>query len=213
MGFIGRADRQDVRIAEAGTVWKVEVEPSATVVMAVIRGRAMQSDICAGKPAAVGIPPAAFRKTMRNLAGTVAIVTSGRDDCRRGLTITALCSLSADPPSLAVCVNRKAEAHDVIASEGCFGVSILAAEHAGLARSFAGQDGSKGVARFLSHRWTQLETRAPLLEDAVTIIDCRVMKQIDVGTHSLFCGLIVATRDKEATRPLLHYDGEFVLLA
>lgn len=173
----------------------------------------MPSSTCPDMPAAAGIPQAAFRKTMRNLAGTVAIVTSGREDRRRGLTITAFCSLSADPPSLAVCINRKAEAHDVIASEGCFGLSILAAEHVELARSFAGQDGSKGAERFMNRSWTQLETRAPLLDDAVTIIDCRVMKQVDAGTHSLFCGLIVATRDREATRPLLHYDGEFVLLA
>lgn len=173
----------------------------------------METSAYSGVSATVGIPQAAFRKTMRNLAGTVAIVTSGREDCRRGLTITALCSLSADPPSLAVCINRKAEAHDVIASEGCFGVSILAAEHVELARSFAGQDGSKGAERFMSRRWTQLETRVPLLDDAVAIIDCRVIRQIDVGTHSLFCGLIVATRDRDATRPLLHHDGEFVLLA
>ncbi len=55
--------------------------------------------------------PGDFRKAMRHCAGAVALVTVGREDGgRTGLTATAVCSLSDDPPSLLVCVNRNASA-------------------------------------------------------------------------------------------------------
>ncbi|MGE5534388.1 MAG: flavin reductase family protein [Acidobacteriota bacterium] len=150
---------------------------------------------------------------MRNFAGTVAVVTSGQGGSRRGLTITAVCSLSAAPPSVAICINRKAEAHDVIRNAGVFGLSVLSTKHAALARTFSGQDGTKGLDRFLAGQWTELETKVPLLEDAVANLDCRVTQAVDAGTHTLFCGLVVATHVAPASRPLIYYDGEFVSLA
>ena len=53
-----------------------------------------------------------FKQAMRHCAGAVALVTVGREHgSRTGLTVTAVCSLSDDPPSLLVCVNRNASAH------------------------------------------------------------------------------------------------------
>ena len=89
--------------------------------------------------------PGDFRKAMRHCAGAVALVTVGREDGRRtGLTATAVCSLSDDPPSLLVCVNRNASAHPRIREERCFGVSFLGEEHVPLALTFSGQKGVEG---------------------------------------------------------------------
>jgi flavin reductase (DIM6/NTAB) family NADH-FMN oxidoreductase RutF len=172
----------------------------------------MQAAAFSKEPVSSGVAPDVFRKAMRNFAGTVAVVTSGQGASRRGLTITTVCSLSTDPPSVAICINQRAEAHDVIKSAGVFGVSILSAGHVALARTFSGQDGTKGLDRFLAGRWIELETKAPLLEDAVTNLDCRIINVIDAGTHTLFCGLVVATQATSASRPLIHYDGEFASL-
>jgi len=174
----------------------------------------MQMSAAAAKSAAADVhltevDSHAFRDVMRNIAGTVAIVTAGEGDARRGLTITTVCSLSAEPPSVAICINRSAEAHDVIERAGTFGVSILSTDHADLARTFSGQDGTKGLARFGKGAWDEMKTRAPLLDDAVANLDCKIMKTLDVGTHSLFCGLVVGARVGPASRPLLHYRGQF----
>lgn len=173
----------------------------------------MQAGACTQQEIAPAVSQDAFRKAMRNVAGTVAVVTSGAGSSRRGLTITAICSLSADPPSVAICINRKAEAHDVIQKYGVFGISILSAAQDELARKFSGQDGTKGIDRFSAGRWTVLETTAPLLEEAVANMDCKVIKEVCVGTHTLFCGLVVATHASPSARPLVHYDGGFVSLA
>ena len=62
-----------------------------------------------------------FKKAMRHCAGAVALVTVGTEPGRRtGLTVTSACSLSDDPPSLLVCVNRNASAHATIREEAIF---------------------------------------------------------------------------------------------
>ena len=63
---------------------------------------------------------------MRHLAGAVTVIATGAPGHRFGLTATAVCSLSDEPPTLLVCVNRPASAHDVISRNGNFSVNLLA---------------------------------------------------------------------------------------
>jgi flavin reductase len=81
----------------------------------------------------------AFRHAMRNLAAGVSIVTSGKGPDRRGLTVTATCSLSAEPPSILVCVNRNAEAYSTIIDSRSFAVNFLAFDQLDIALRFAGR--------------------------------------------------------------------------
>ena len=58
------------------------------------------------------VDPAAFKKGMRHLAASVTLITTRHRDRRGGLTATAVCSVSAEPPQLLICVNKSASAHD-----------------------------------------------------------------------------------------------------
>jgi flavin reductase len=51
-----------------------------------------------------------FRDAMSLLAGTVAVITAGSRELRRGLTATAVCSVAVQPPTMLVCVNRYGKA-------------------------------------------------------------------------------------------------------
>ncbi|MES5488649.1 flavin reductase family protein, partial [Bradyrhizobium sp. INPA03-11B] len=62
---------------------------------------------------------------MRNLANGVAIVTTGKTVCRRGLTVSSVTSMCIDPPCLLVAINSRSEAHDAILASRSFGVSLL----------------------------------------------------------------------------------------
>src|SRR5258707_1450098 len=74
----------------------------------------------------MAIDPQSFKQAMRQCAGAVALVTVGAEPGRRtGLTVTSACSLSDDPPSLLVCVNRNASAHTRIREEGHFVINFL----------------------------------------------------------------------------------------
>ena len=85
----------------------------------------------------MSIDAAAFKKGMRHLAASVTLITTRHDGLRGGLTATAVCSVSAEPPQILVCVNRTASAHDTIGQARIFCVNILAPEHRKIAERFA----------------------------------------------------------------------------
>jgi flavin reductase (NADH)/cob(II)yrinic acid a,c-diamide reductase len=140
----------------------------------------------------------------------VALVTVGRESGRRtGLTVTAVCSLSDDPPSLLVCVNRNASAHPRIREEGCFGVSFLANEHMALALTFSGQKGVDGDDRFAFGRWATAVTGAPVLEDALVSFDCALREAFETKTHSVFIGDVRDVGFRPDARPLVYLRSAF----
>ncbi|MGY4424800.1 flavin reductase (DIM6/NTAB) family NADH-FMN oxidoreductase RutF [Bradyrhizobium sp. JR6.1] len=103
-----------------------------------------------------------FKQAMRHCAGAVALVTVGREPGQRtGLTVTSACSLSDNPPSVLVCVNRNASAHERIRAERHFVINFLNEDHALLALTFSGQKGVNGDDRFGFGRWTTGATGAP----------------------------------------------------
>lgn len=153
--------------------------------------------------------PAQFRTAMRNVPGAVSIVTTGQMPHRHGLTLTAGCSLSTEPPSVLVCVNRSAGAHDTIISSGSFCWNILDISHLNLALTFSGQDGSKGDVRFTDGFWRDLKTGSPSLIGAICSFDCRVVNAHSSGSHTIFTGEVVAQTARRGGEPLVYVDGVF----
>lgn len=154
---------------------------------------------------------AEFRSAMRHVPGAVSVVTTGVRPGRHGLTLTAGCSLSTEPSSVLVCVNKSAGGHDTIKQSGSFCWNILTADHAELAKKFAGQDGSKGDIRFADGLWRQLTTGAPSLIEAICSFDCRVSGSYDAGSHTIFVGEVVAQTTNLDREPLVYVNGDFTV--
>ncbi|MFH0298440.1 flavin reductase family protein [Bradyrhizobium sp. 31Argb] len=154
---------------------------------------------------------AEFLSAMRNVPGAVSIVTTGRRPSRHGLTLTAGCSLSTEPSSVLVCVNKSAGAHDTIKNSRLFCWNILAAHHSALAQKFAGQDGSKGDIRFTEGSWRELVTGAPSLIEAICSFDCCVVETHDAGSHTIFVGEVVAQATNADREPLVYVRGAFAV--
>src|SRR5690606_32326217 len=121
-----------------------------------------------------------------------------------GLTATAFCSLTDDPPTVVICVNRNASAHDLIARHKSFCVNILAAEQQAVAMRFAGRVGQQGEERFDEGAWTTLETGAPVLQNALANLDCEVAEVHDGKTHTIYLGRVRAGRIKTENAPLVY---------
>lgn len=153
-----------------------------------------------------------FRAAMRQLAATVCIITAGKGADRRGLTATAVCSMSVAPPSMLVCVNRFGEAHQAITTAGSFCVNILAADQQDTALRFAGQAGDSGATKFAPYGWTELATGAPALDGALVNLDCAIASATETESHSVFIGTVRAIRFGSETSPLLHYNRNFLSL-
>jgi flavin reductase (DIM6/NTAB) family NADH-FMN oxidoreductase RutF len=153
------------------------------------------------------VPADVFKLAMRRLAAGVTIITTCHNGHRCGLTATAVCSLSADPPQLLVCVNRSSQAHDVIKRGANLCVNLLARRHKVLAGYFAGQ--KKGDERFRSGKWTTLKTSAPVLDDALASFDCVVKETVESSTHTIFIGSVVEVRLRAEGHPLLYAGGSY----
>jgi flavin reductase len=138
---------------------------------------------------------ALFLDAMSHLPGPVALITTGSGDKRMGLTVSAICSLSADPPSLLTCINKNASAHDELIARGVFGVNVLRPTQIDMATLFT----KRGVDRFASTDWTHRTTGAPLLSSALVTFDCRMKEAVDGFSHTILIGTVesieIATDD------------------
>jgi flavin reductase len=143
---------------------------------------------------------------MRRLASSVCIVTTCHDGNLAGLVATAVCSVSADPPMLLVCINKQAQSHDAFSKAGRFCVNVLESGQAQLADRFAKADAG---ARFTGLPVDTLSTGAPALTGALIAFDCEVDNAVTGGTHTVFFGRIVDLRFRGSAAPLLYFDGRY----
>jgi flavin reductase (DIM6/NTAB) family NADH-FMN oxidoreductase RutF len=155
----------------------------------------------------------AFRKGMRQLSAAVTIVTTGTDaQHRAGLTATAVCSVSANPPQLLVCVKRRGEGHARIREWSNFCVNVLCHAQIGIAKRFAGMERGAHPERFAQGEWGTLTTGAPVLAGCLANFDCRLQQEVESGTHSIFIGEIVAISVHRGQEPLAFLDGQFLAI-
>jgi len=163
-----------------------------------------------------GVDPSLFRAGMRRLTGACSVIASRSGDTRAGLTATAVCSVSAEPARLLVCVNRSVRAHNVIIESGLLSVNVLAEHQEDIARRFAGMViNVVGEDRFLrAGNWREGRLGVPLLEESVVSFACQVIEEIPGGSHTVFlCDVIEVCCGKEETPPLVYFGGKFARLA
>jgi flavin reductase (DIM6/NTAB) family NADH-FMN oxidoreductase RutF len=157
------------------------------------------------------VDSASFKTALRNVSGSVSIVTSGRAPERHGLTVTAASSLCVDPSTVMICVNKSAGAHDTIVRTRCFGWNVLTVSHVDLAKRFAGMDGSKGDVRFSDGRWTELVTGSPILIGSLCSFDCQVIGMHPVATHTVFFGAVLREVHQDNYEGLIYRHGKFAV--
>jgi flavin reductase len=159
------------------------------------------------KPVEVG----QFKAGMRTLAGAVNIITSAHAGHRYGMTATAVCSATAEPPTVLACINKLASTHGAVAKSGAFCVNVLRSEGWELSTTFSGAQ--SGEARFKEGNWTRLATGSPVLIDALVSFDCRVVKKMVHGTHTIFLGQVEQMLFGQQGKPLLYSEGQYAKLA
>tara|TARA_E500000178_G_C16964601_1_gene727748 strand:+ start:998 stop:1501 length:504 start_codon:yes stop_codon:yes gene_type:complete len=151
-----------------------------------------------------------FKNGMRKLAAAVNVITVEHEGFRDGLTATAVCSVSAEPPQLLICVNSQTHGHKLIRQSKYFALNIMARDQEEIAMRFAGMDGTERSQRFDKGSWSKIITGAPCLNGALVNFDCEVINEIEAGTHSIFIGHIVGSRiSGDDNAPLIYGEGKF----
>jgi flavin reductase len=167
----------------------------------------MSADVMplAGNP--VSVDPATFKAAMRRLAASVAVITSRHGDRLNGMTATAVCSVSSEPPLVLVVINRCSRSYPLIREGGTFALNFLREGQDDVADYFAARNDKSFDS--LPHDFGL--TGCPLLQDCAASVECVVHTASDSGSHTIFVGRVVNAKVRPVS-PLLYYDGRFARL-
>ncbi len=135
-----------------------------------------------------------YVEAMSRAANSVNIVTTGGKAGRAGVTVSAATSVTAEPPTLLVCIHEQSEATVAILENGVFCLNVLEAGQQAFSELFAGQCPDAPTDKFAVGQWSCLETGAPVLQGGLAAFDCRVDAVLKEGTHQIFVGRVVATQ-------------------
>jgi flavin reductase (DIM6/NTAB) family NADH-FMN oxidoreductase RutF len=156
------------------------------------------------------VPSTEFRDAMRHLTGGVSVITAGRGRDITGMTVTSVTSLSVDPPTLVVSINRDASSFPLIRRSGASGVNILTADQIAIAERFAGKGGVKGADRFAGAQWTAGVSGVPLLVGALAALDCEVEDIVERHSHGIVIGRVRKIRSSQRSAALAYWHGQYL---
>jgi flavin reductase len=150
-----------------------------------------------------------FREGMSHFAAAANVVTTDGPGGKAGFTATAVCSVSDDPPTVLVCLNRKSTSGPILQKNQVFCVNTLSGECEPVADVFAGRTGAVKDARFVTGTWSTLKTGAPVLDTAVAAFDCRVVEIRTMGSHNVIFGVVVDVRLNAANPALIYHNRAY----
>jgi len=150
----------------------------------------------------------AYRGGMRLLAAGVCLITASRDNERGGMIATAVTSVSAEPPTLLVCINRSASMFNLIQETGKFCVNVLTKDAIPLVNIFS--SAARREERFQSGEWITAANGAPVCAEALVAFECRLAQIVDWHSHGIFLGEVTGVVHPRAeAAPLLYMDRRF----
>ncbi|KQW58952.1 4-hydroxyphenylacetate 3-monooxygenase [Ensifer sp. Root1252] len=152
------------------------------------------------------LDPISYRDAMSRLAGHVQLITAANGGERRGVTVTASCSVSDSPPTVLVCLNGANPRNDIFVRGDSFALNLLGDEHRALAHAFSGRDQLDMDRRFALGQWRQLATGSPILVNATAAFDCRLIEVKTIATHLVLFGEVVDVALGPPRPPLIYVD-------
>lgn len=155
------------------------------------------------------IAPDHFRRVLGHFATGITVLTTCDADQRpTGLTASAFCSVSLEPPLILVCVDHKSQSYPALRERGQFAVNILRADQEAISRRFA----STSLTKFDGVPYRLGPLGMPLLDEALAHLECVVVSAHVEGDHTIFVGRVEQTRVTDG-EPLLYYRGRYARLA
>ena len=160
----------------------------------------------------MGISAQAYRDSLRHFPAGVTLVTIRSGEVRHGLTVSAFASVSPEPPLVAIMIDHRHRAYELLEEPGAsFAVSVLAAEQRALAERFAWESDED---RLAAGQWTTAATGAPVLADALAWLDCTIFSRHRAGSHTLYIGEVVASAvPRPGDLPLVYWNRDYRRLA
>ena len=157
-----------------------------------------------------GVDPAAYRLAAGRFATGIMVVSTQLDGTPHIMTVNAFTSVSLDPVLVLFCAEKIARFHDAVLATGTWAVSVL-------------DEDAEKISRWLATRGRPLQgqldglpyhpgavTGAPILDRALSALECRTTAVHDGGDHSIIVGeVLAAVTMRPAERPLVFFGGRY----
>jgi flavin reductase (DIM6/NTAB) family NADH-FMN oxidoreductase RutF len=154
------------------------------------------------------LDPAAFRQSMRHWTTGIAIFTAQHEEQYHGMTVSSFTSVSLEPPLVVASIQKDTRTHNLADRSGAFAITILSEDQVDISNHFAGRMGEEQD-RFLGLEIETLLTGAPLITGGLAFFDCKIVDRVNLGSHTIFIGEVLATRDINKSKPLAYYDRAY----
>lgn len=158
------------------------------------------------------VSSAVFREAMSHLAAGVSVVSAlDVEGGPRGMTATAVCSVSLAPPLVLASLATGTSTHDAVMATRAFAINFLGRGDEDLARRFA----SRSMDKFSGVEWIPGVTGCPTIPHALGVCECELDRAVAAGDHTLFVGRVlsaVASGD-EPVDPLIYFRGAYTALS
>ncbi len=148
-----------------------------------------------------------FVDAMGRVATGVTVVATTGEHGRLAQTVSAMCSVSADPPMVLACVNRRSPAAAAILAHGVFSVNVLADHQGTVSDTFAGRPAEGAPYDFSTAPWREGAHGQPVLDGAVAAFECRVTSAHQEGSHTVFVGSVLRSTAGRGTPLVYHSRG------
>lgn len=150
-----------------------------------------------------------FRNAMARVCAPVNVITTNGPAGRGGFTATAMCSVTDEPPTLLVCMNRNSAQCGLFIDNRRFCVNVLSHDHRDLAGHFAGATQDM-AARYAAADWVEMTSGSFAVKDAIVSLDCELAEARLLGTHHILIGRVVGIRSRSDGNALLYFDRNYV---
>jgi flavin reductase (NADH) len=151
-----------------------------------------------------GLERRVFLDIMGTLPSGVAVVTTlDRDGKPQGLTVSAVCSVSAEPPMLLISIDQRSRTLPCLLASGRFAVNFLRGDRAEVSRRFS----SPALDRFDGIEWQAGGTGVPILfADSLSFAECRTVQEVEAGDHVILIAAVEGgSPPPPESRPLTYF--------
>ena len=147
-----------------------------------------------------------FRKAMRSYVYSVSILSNVSENKEyHAITVSSVTSVSIDPPSILVCINKTAGIHDSLKLGSKYCINLLTKDHEELSNICSSYEKEKN--RFASDLWDI--SNIPFIKNAQANIFCEVDQLIEYHTHTIVIGKVIESTNKDIINTLTYVDGSY----
>ncbi len=153
----------------------------------------------------MAVDPPTFRQALSHFPSGVTVVTIADNGLFFGLTVSAFCSLSLTPPRILICIDKNSSNIVSIRNSSAFTVNVLSATQSDISGNFARKSANKfnGISYHIGI------LGAPILNDVLCSLECKLIQEMDGGDHFIYIGEIEQVEFDENKEPLLYYKGAY----